>query len=149
MVRLKSVFQQGLSEPEFHGDCVYKLRKIVSRADFSDQLRKVTMRFKRIGYNINVMQHSAYLVINTITIDSFASPFNCTPVSCESDLMMDPILSYLIYLSWLVPHLVLSVTWSFGIQLVVFFCSVVSVVLFHTRGFSRCHNTLFLSSPHL
>ena len=29
--------------------------KIVSRADFSYQFRKVNMRYKRIGYNINVM----------------------------------------------------------------------------------------------
>ena len=30
-VGLKSLLQQGLSEPEFYGDLVYKLRKIVSR----------------------------------------------------------------------------------------------------------------------
>ena len=62
-VGLKSLLQQGLSEPEFYGDLVYKLRKIVSRADFSDQLRKVIMRYKRIRYNINVMQQSACLVM--------------------------------------------------------------------------------------
>ena len=32
-VGLKSLLQQGLSEPEFNGDLIYKLRKIVSRAD--------------------------------------------------------------------------------------------------------------------
>ena len=52
-VCLKSLLQQGLSEPEFYGDLVYKLRKIVSRADFSNQLRKVIMRYKRIRYNCN------------------------------------------------------------------------------------------------
>ena len=54
-VGLKSFLQQGLSEPEFYGDLIYKLRKIVSRADFSDQFRKVIMRYKCIGYYINVM----------------------------------------------------------------------------------------------
>ena len=38
------------------------------------------MRYKRIGYNLNVRRQSACLVINTITVDGFAALFNCTPV---------------------------------------------------------------------
>ena len=60
-------------------------------ADFSDQFRKITMRYKRIGYNLNVMQQSACLVINTSTVDGFAALFNCTPVDRVSDSMMAPI----------------------------------------------------------
>ena len=30
--------------------------------DISDQFRKIIMRYKRISYNLNVMQHSACLV---------------------------------------------------------------------------------------
>ena len=75
-VGLKSLLQQGLSEPEFYGDMVYKLKKIFSRADFSDQSRKVIMRYKRVGYNINVMRQSACILINPITVYSFASRFN-------------------------------------------------------------------------
>ena len=67
-VGLKSFLQQGLLEPEFSYDFVYKLRKIVGRTDFSDQFR------------------------NSI---------------------------------------------------------ILMVVLFHTLEISRCHNKLFLSSPHL
>ena len=44
-----------LSEPEFYGDLVYKLKKIRDMTDFSDQFRKIIMRNKRIGYNLNVM----------------------------------------------------------------------------------------------
>ena len=78
---LKAILQHGLSEPEFYGDLVYKLKKKnVSRTDFSDQFRNVIMRYKRIGY-INVMRQSACLVINPITVDSFVSLFTCTPVS--------------------------------------------------------------------
>ena len=84
------ILQQGLSEPEFYGDLVYKLKKNVSRADFSDQFRKVIMRYKRFGYNINVIRQSACLIINSVTVDSFASLFNCTPVGRESDSMMGP-----------------------------------------------------------
>ena len=31
-----SLLHQGLSEPEFYGDLVYKFKKIVGRTDFSD-----------------------------------------------------------------------------------------------------------------
>ena len=33
-VGLKTLLHQGLSEPEFYGDLVYKFKKIVGRADF-------------------------------------------------------------------------------------------------------------------
>ena len=36
-VGLKSLLRQGLSEPELHGDLVYKLKKIVGSNDFSAQ----------------------------------------------------------------------------------------------------------------
>ena len=48
------------------------------------------MRYKRIGYNLNVMRQSACLVINPITVDSYAALFNCTPVDRASDSMMAP-----------------------------------------------------------
>ena len=52
------------------------------------------------------------------------------------------------YFSWLGLDFVLFVARSFGVQLVFFFCSGISVVLFHTLGFSLCQNT-FLPSSHL
>ena len=58
--------------------------------DFSDQFRKNIMRYKRICYNLNVMQQSACLVINPITIDDCATLFNSTPVDRASDSMMAP-----------------------------------------------------------
>ena len=76
-VGLKTLLHQGLSEPEFYGDLVYKFKKIVGRAYFSDQFRKIIVRYKRIGYNINIMQQSACLVFNPITVNNFASLFNC------------------------------------------------------------------------
>ena len=56
--------------------------------DFSDQFRKIIIRYKRIGYKLNVMRQSACLVINPITVD--ATLFNCTPVDRASDSMMAP-----------------------------------------------------------
>ena len=58
--------------------------------DFSDQFIKNMMRYKRIGYNINVMQQSACLVINPITVDGYATLNNCMPVDRASDFMMAP-----------------------------------------------------------
>ena len=89
-VGLKSLLHQGLSEPEFYGDLVYKFKKIRDMTDFSDQFRKIIMRYKRIGYNLNVMRQSVCLVINPITVDGYATLFNCTPVDRASDSMMAP-----------------------------------------------------------
>ena len=44
--RLRSLLQQGLTEPEFYGDLVYKFRKIVGKSIFSDQFKKIIMRYK-------------------------------------------------------------------------------------------------------
>ena len=71
-------------------DLVYKFKKIRGMTDFSDQSRKIIIRYKRIGYNLNVMRQSACLVINPITVDSYAALFNCTPVDRASDSMMAP-----------------------------------------------------------
>ena len=62
----------------------------MGRTDFSDQFRKIMIRHKRIGYDLNDMGHSACLVINTITVDNFVAFFNCTPVDRASDSMMAP-----------------------------------------------------------
>ena len=89
-VGLKTLLYQGLSEPEFYGDLVSKFKKIVGRADFSNQFKKIIVRYKHIGYNINIMRKSACLVFNPITVSNIASLFNCTPVGRASDTMMAP-----------------------------------------------------------
>ena len=89
-VGLKTLLHQGLSEPEFYGDLVYKFKQIVGRADVSDQFRKFIVRYKRIGYNINIMRQSACLVFNPFMVNNFASLFNCTTMGRVSDSMMAP-----------------------------------------------------------
>ena len=73
-----------------HGLIMSSTKKIRGMTDFSDQFRKNIMRYKRIGYNLNVMRQCAFLVINPITVDGCAAPFNCTPVDWASDSMMAP-----------------------------------------------------------
>ena len=46
--------------------------------------------YNYIGYNSNVMRHSACLVINTITVDYFAALFNYTPADWATDSMIAP-----------------------------------------------------------
>ena len=47
-----------LSEPEFYGDLVYKLKKIVGSNKFSALFLKTISHFEKIGYNINVLQQT-------------------------------------------------------------------------------------------
>ena len=77
-VGLKCLLQQGLSEPEFYGDLVYRIRKIYACNDFSTQFRKTILRYIKIGYNINVIRQTAYIVVNPIKVNNFASLFGCT-----------------------------------------------------------------------
>ena len=89
-IGLKSLLRQGLSEPEFYGDLVYKLKKIVGSNIFSAQFIKIISHYKRISYNINVLQQIACLMINPIMFDNYAFLFNCTPVGRTSDSMTVP-----------------------------------------------------------
>ena len=66
------------------------LKKIRGMTDFSDQFKKIIMRYKRIGFNLIVMRQSACLVINPITVYGYAALFNCTPVDWASDSKMAP-----------------------------------------------------------
>ena len=89
-VGLKSLLRQGLSEPDFYGDLVYKLKKIVGSNNFLAQFIKIISHYKKIGYNINVLQQTACLVVNPITVGNFAFLFNCTPMGRITDSMMVP-----------------------------------------------------------
>ena len=72
-VGLKTLLGEGLSEPEFYGDLVFKFKKLIGRNDFSFQFRKIISRYRRIGYNLNVMRQSACLVFNPIMVDNYAA----------------------------------------------------------------------------
>ena len=55
--------------------------------NFSAQFIKLICHYKKIGYNINVLQQTACLVVNPITAGNFAFLFNCTPMGRASDSM--------------------------------------------------------------
>ena len=65
-VGLKSLLLQGLSEPEFYGDLVYKFRKLIGKYDFPYHFKKIIVRYKRICYNIDVCDRlHAWLFIHS------------------------------------------------------------------------------------
>ena len=53
----------------------------------STQYIKIITDYKKIGYNTNVLQETACLVVNPNTVGNFAILFNCTPVGQTSDSM--------------------------------------------------------------
>ena len=64
---------QGVSEPEFYGDLVYKLMKIFGSNNFSAQFINIIFHYRKIDYNTKVLQQTACLVVNPIMVD------NCFP----------------------------------------------------------------------
>ena len=81
-VGLKSLLHQGLSEPEFYGDLVYKFKKIRGMTDFSDQFvawstgaqliiffcfRFSVVLFDRPGISI---RHAAHCICLVLVFDS-------------------------------------------------------------------------------
>ena len=64
--------QQGIFNPEFHGDYVhvYKFKKIIGNPNFSDLFKRIVNRYKRAGYTLDIMRHTACLVFNPIMLHS-------------------------------------------------------------------------------
>ena len=87
---IPNLLRQGNSESKFYGDLVYKLKKIVGSNNFSTHFIKISSHYKMIGYNINVLQQTACLVVNPITVCNFAFLLNWTPLGRTSDSMTVP-----------------------------------------------------------
>ena len=49
-VSQKKLMQQGICNPEFYGDLVYKFKKIIGNPNFSNLLKRIVNRFKKAGY---------------------------------------------------------------------------------------------------
>ena len=136
-IDLKTLLHQGLSEPEFYGDLVYKFKTIVGRVDFSYQFRKIIIFYKRIGYNINIMRQSACLTqswLITLLPSLIAPPPLIARLWVGRQTQWWP-RHKAIYFSWLGPELFCQLLGPPG-----FSCwfSSVPVVLFDTPGISRC-----------
>ena len=69
-IGLKTLLQQGISEPIFYGGLVYKFKRTVGKPNFSDQFKKIVKRYINVGYKLDFMRQSACLVLNPITVYS-------------------------------------------------------------------------------
>ena len=74
---LKSLLRQGIAHPEFYGDVIYKLRKIIGHTHFHDLFIKRIKKFLKRGYDPVILQRTARLVVNPYTVDHHASLFAC------------------------------------------------------------------------
>ena len=72
--------QQGIFNPEFFGDLVYKFKKIIGNPNFSDLFRRIVKRFRRTGYTLDIMRQTVCLVFNPVMVDDYAALFSCTAV---------------------------------------------------------------------
>ena len=52
----KTLMQQGISNPDFYGDLVYKFKKIIRNPNFSDLFKRIVNRFKRAWYTLDIMR---------------------------------------------------------------------------------------------
>ena len=68
------------SKPEFYGDLVYKFKKKCGNNDFPYYFKKIFVRYKMIGYNIDVSRQTACMVVNPVKVYRFAYLFICTTV---------------------------------------------------------------------
>ena len=64
--------------------------KIIGKNDFPYHFEKIIDRYKKIGYNRDVLRKTAFFVVNPIKVNSFAYLFYCTTVGRASDRMMVP-----------------------------------------------------------
>ena len=56
--------------------CIISEKTIVKMIPY--HFKKIIVRFKKIGYNIDVLRQTACLVVNPVKVNSFAYLFDCT-----------------------------------------------------------------------
>ena len=85
-IGLKTLLQQGISEPIFYGDLVYKFKRIFGKPNFSDQFKKIIKRYIKVGYNLDVIR-VCMPDFKPITVYSYGFLFNCTTLGQASNSM--------------------------------------------------------------
>jgi hypothetical protein len=65
----------------FYGDLIYKHKKTKGNVNFSTLLVKTICKFKKKGFQHNILQRSVCLVVNPSTVDHYDYLFGCTMVA--------------------------------------------------------------------
>ena len=121
----------------------------MGRTDFSDQFRKIIIRRKRIGYDLNVMRQTACLVINPITVDNFAALLNSVHVGGSGVRLYDGHdLKLFILVGWDRISFVRCLVYRGSTDVLLLF-QIYSCVVWQTRDLHLSRNTLYLLSPRL
>ena len=81
----KHFFCKAFQNLNFMATWCINSEKIFGKNDFPYHFKKIVDRYKKIGYNINVMRQTVGLVVNPIKVHSFAYLFNFTTVGRTSD----------------------------------------------------------------
>ena len=55
-----NILQQGISEPIFYGDLLYKFKRIVGKSNFSDQFKKIVKLYSRANESSKVASLSTF-----------------------------------------------------------------------------------------
>ena len=79
--------QQGICNPEFYGDLVYKFKIIIGNPNLSNLFKRIVNRFKRARYTLDIMRQTTCLDFNPIIVEGYAALFSCTAVVQASDSM--------------------------------------------------------------
>ena len=87
-VGLESLLRQGLLEPDFCGDLVCGLGKIVDSGGFLSQFVEVVSHCGKVGCGVGVLRRTACLVVGPVAIGRFAFFFGCGPVGRASGSVM-------------------------------------------------------------
>ena len=74
---MKTLLQQGITEPEFYRDLVYRFRGAVGGSGFSEQFGELVGRCRVIGCGQDIMRRTACLVVGPVVVGGCASFFGC------------------------------------------------------------------------
>ena len=66
-------------------DLVYRFRKIIGKNDFPYHFKEIIVRYKTIGYNIDVSRQTACYVVYPIKVNNVAYLLNCTTLGRALD----------------------------------------------------------------
>ena len=74
---LKLFLRHGISHPDFYGDVMYKLRKIVGNPHFSVLFPKRIKSFIKRNYDRKILQHTARMLFDSFTLEQYPGLFDC------------------------------------------------------------------------
>ena len=79
--------QQGICNPEFDGDLVYKFKKVIGNPNFSDLFKRKCKPFQESRVYFRHYAADCMPSFNPIMVEGYAAHFSCTAVAQASDSM--------------------------------------------------------------